>query len=66
MKVIETFIVLCKNGTTQLYLMSNGEYMLNDIIFVSTGNWTNDIHFVNEADALKMINDFKEATKKRI
>jgi hypothetical protein len=65
MKVIQTFIVLCNNGTTQLYLMENGEYMLNDIIYMSTGNWQNDIHFISDSDANKMINDFKEATKNR-
>lgn len=65
MKVIQTFIVLCTNGTTQLYLMENGEYMLNDIIFISIGNWQNDIHFINESDALKMIEKFKDVTKNR-
>jgi hypothetical protein len=45
--------------------MENGEYMLNDIIYMSTGNWQNDIHFISDSDANKMINDFKEATKNR-
>lgn len=65
MKVIQTFIVSCKRGTTQLYLMENGEYILNDIIYVSTGTWQNDLHFINESDALKMIDKFKDVTKNR-
>jgi hypothetical protein len=65
MKVIQTFIVLCNNGTTQLYLMENGEYMLNDIIYFSPQNWQNDLHFINESVALKMIQKFKDVTKNR-
>lgn len=65
MKVIQTFIVFCKNGTTQLYLMENGEYMLNNIIYFSPQNWQNDINFIDESKALKMINDFKDLVKNR-
>ncbi len=65
MKVIQTFIVLCNNGTTQLYLLENGEYILNDIIYFSTGTWQNDLRFINESDALKMIGKFKDITKNR-